>query len=455
MRRNILGIIVGLVLVLSVGAWGQLPIYEQWRQEYHIEANSISVVIPARTPINMEGFFASVQYYDRWYMGHGYYSYNVREYICHLDSSGIVWLRQIENYPRDGGIPGMPSNPLLLSDETIVVRNAQSEVMHYTLEGDSIGSFEILPDPWDHLSRGILLSTSRGFITASVLGVYSYTDSGVLLDSLVVPDLYSSFKDIEKISDNLFFVLCTPDSYTVTYVVDINLTVTQTDTVATGLFPVAVCNGSSGALFVTARNMLNDSLVLLRFSESGEFEYLRMFYDNQLLYIGSDFFSTTAGVLCVQVNRTNGLKHYQFYSEDLESLGTLTLHDDGHSSIADDDGGMLVSSWVGTHFFVTKFGTTPTPTNSTPALPNNIAVSVYPNPFNATTTFSFDLPGGTPVSLRIYDTTGLQVATVIDEFRDAGSYTTSFDASALASGVYFYRFDAWQFSHSGKLLLLK
>lgn len=219
-----------------------------------------------------------------------------------------------------------------------------------------------------------------GFITASVLGVYSYTDSGVLLDSLVVPDLYSSFKDIEKISDNLFFVLCTPDSYTVTYVVDINLTVTQTDTVATGLFPVAVCNGSSGALFVTARNMLNDSLVLLRFSESGEFEYLRMFYDNQLLYIGSDFFSTTAGVLCVQVNRTNGLKHYQFYSEDLESLGTLTLHDDGHSSIADDDGGMLVSSWVGTHFFVTKFGTTPTPTNSTPPSPTTSLSPSTPTP---------------------------------------------------------------------------
>jgi hypothetical protein len=64
----------------------------------------------------------------------------------------------------------------------------------------------------------------------------------------------------------------------------------------------------------------------------------------------------------------------------------------------------------------------------------------YPNPFNPTTTIEFDLPEAANVSLVIYNTLGQQVTTLFNnEAMDAGNQAVDFDASSLASGIYFYR----------------
>ncbi|HEY9165687.1 MAG TPA: T9SS type A sorting domain-containing protein [Candidatus Kryptonia bacterium] len=79
----------------------------------------------------------------------------------------------------------------------------------------------------------------------------------------------------------------------------------------------------------------------------------------------------------------------------------------------------------------------------------------YPNPFNPTTTISYNLQKAGHVTLKVYDVLGREVATLFDGFKTAGSHTTSFDASALASGVYFYRIVAGQFVSTKKMLLMK
>ena len=63
----------------------------------------------------------------------------------------------------------------------------------------------------------------------------------------------------------------------------------------------------------------------------------------------------------------------------------------------------------------------------------------YPNPFNPTTQISFQLPSNQSVELNVYDSTGRLVQTLLDGEKTAGSHTLQFDASNLASGVYFYR----------------
>lgn len=63
----------------------------------------------------------------------------------------------------------------------------------------------------------------------------------------------------------------------------------------------------------------------------------------------------------------------------------------------------------------------------------------YPNPFNPTTVLSFDLPESGLISLRIYDTLGRQVATLLHGEMAAGRHSVNFDASHLASGMYIYR----------------
>lgn len=79
----------------------------------------------------------------------------------------------------------------------------------------------------------------------------------------------------------------------------------------------------------------------------------------------------------------------------------------------------------------------------------------YPNPFNPTTTISFSIAENARVKLTIYDVLGKEVATLIDEFKNPGVYRYEFNASNLASGIYFYKLTANNFTALRKMMLLK
>ncbi len=79
----------------------------------------------------------------------------------------------------------------------------------------------------------------------------------------------------------------------------------------------------------------------------------------------------------------------------------------------------------------------------------------YPNPFNPSTTISFELARASHVSLSVFDITGREVASLLDETRSAGSYEIAFDGTTLPSGVYLYRLQTGEFSQTRKMLLLK
>jgi hypothetical protein len=79
----------------------------------------------------------------------------------------------------------------------------------------------------------------------------------------------------------------------------------------------------------------------------------------------------------------------------------------------------------------------------------------YPNPFNPTTVIEFALPVASHTSLKIFDVTGRLVATLVDESLTAGVHTVGFDAAKLASGVYFYKLVAADFSQTRKMVVLK
>ena len=79
----------------------------------------------------------------------------------------------------------------------------------------------------------------------------------------------------------------------------------------------------------------------------------------------------------------------------------------------------------------------------------------YPNPFNPSTQIQFALSKESHVKLEIYNALGERIATLVDETRQVGYYSERFDASNLASGLYFYRIQAGDFVDTKKLLLLK
>lgn len=79
----------------------------------------------------------------------------------------------------------------------------------------------------------------------------------------------------------------------------------------------------------------------------------------------------------------------------------------------------------------------------------------YPNPFNPNTVIKYSLADKNLVTVKIFDILGREVKSLINEVKDAGSYEVSFDASKLATGVYFYTIRSGNFTDTKKMLLVK
>jgi hypothetical protein len=79
----------------------------------------------------------------------------------------------------------------------------------------------------------------------------------------------------------------------------------------------------------------------------------------------------------------------------------------------------------------------------------------YPNPFNPSTAIKFELPKASQVTLGVYELLGREVSMLLNERRDAGIYEVKCAGLNLASGVYFYRLQAGDFTQTKRLLLLR
>lgn len=79
----------------------------------------------------------------------------------------------------------------------------------------------------------------------------------------------------------------------------------------------------------------------------------------------------------------------------------------------------------------------------------------YPNPFNPSTSIFFSIPSTDHVTLKVYDSLGREVKTLVDGTLPLGQHEVQFEASALPSGMYIYRLESGDFSASRTLMLIK
>ena len=79
----------------------------------------------------------------------------------------------------------------------------------------------------------------------------------------------------------------------------------------------------------------------------------------------------------------------------------------------------------------------------------------YPNPFNPYTTIGYQLPKASHVTLKVFNTLGQEVATLVDQDQEPGYKSLQLDASSMASGVYFFHIQAGNFISTKKLLVLR
>jgi len=79
----------------------------------------------------------------------------------------------------------------------------------------------------------------------------------------------------------------------------------------------------------------------------------------------------------------------------------------------------------------------------------------FPNPFNPATVINFSLPVSGFVKLKVFNALGKEVETLVNENLSTGSYSVSFNASALSGGIYFYKLETEKFSETKKMILIK
>ena len=88
--------------------------------------------------------------------------------------------------------------------------------------------------------------------------------------------------------------------------------------------------------------------------------------------------------------------------------------------------------------------------------PSNFSLSQnYPNPFNPATSIRFSIPQDGLVTMKVYNTLGQEVTTLVNEYINAGNHVVNFNAAGLTSGIYFYTITSNNFISTKKMLLLK
>ena len=163
------------------------------------------------------------------------------------------------------------------------------------------------------------------------------------------------------------------------------------------------------------------------------------------------------------------------FSPELDSIATTTYFGSSpldpqetrelslHVTAVNNDGSAHVQLQAGTfnnpndriivNFTATTIPVSVDTENSSP-LEYDLAQN-YPNPFNPSTRISYAVPETSPVTIKVYDLTGQEVAVLVNEVKEAGTYELIFDARNFASGVYIYRMIAGDFSSVRKMNLLK
>jgi len=79
----------------------------------------------------------------------------------------------------------------------------------------------------------------------------------------------------------------------------------------------------------------------------------------------------------------------------------------------------------------------------------------YPNPFNPVTTINFTLPKNNFTTFKVYDILGREIATLVNEIKESGTYSVIFNAERLPSGIYIYQIKSGNYIETRKMILNK
>lgn len=86
---------------------------------------------------------------------------------------------------------------------------------------------------------------------------------------------------------------------------------------------------------------------------------------------------------------------------------------------------------------------------------NNVNLENYPNPFNESTKIKYNVPNSSNVSIKLFDTNGIELKTLLNEQKNIGDYEFTFNSGDLQSGIYYYQVLMDNFKGAKKMLIIK
>ncbi|MBI5215286.1 MAG: T9SS type A sorting domain-containing protein [Ignavibacteriae bacterium] len=257
----------------------------------------------------------------------------------------------------------------------------------------------------------------------SIITIYNYKpDDSLMTGQFAVP----AFTDID--GDNDFDLFVGTSNGKIRLYRNNGNTMQFIDTLITSSFQSIDVGENAKPLFVDIDNDDDDDLFI------GNSEGKMFFFEND-----------GTGQFTERTNRyadIHGMKESAPAFADVDSDGDLDL--------------FVGTSKGGLQFYRNAKPVGVDESNREPQTPNQIMLfQNYPNPFNPSTNFGFRIANFGLVTLKIFDVLGREVAIVVNETKQAGNYSVSWDASGLPSGVYIYRLSTGQKVLSKKLLLVR
>lgn len=190
-----------------------------------------------------------------------------------------------------------------------------------------------------------------------------------------------------------------------------------------------------------------------------------LIFKHQLRAVEGDSFYTFNGLYKIKVHQSTAnwfghltsVKRFDWYTGSDTWYGSYVFAMDfGLVEVLLDWVPPLSSVVIGCNIDSNNYGSLVYVTDFNNDLPYSIILMQnFPNPFNSTTRIDFQIPKESYVFLKVFDCLGNEIKILVSEIKKEGSYTVNFDASNLATGMYFYQLNADNFFSTKKMLLLK
>jgi photosystem II stability/assembly factor-like uncharacterized protein len=208
-----------------------------------------------------------------------------------------------------------------------------------------------------------------------------------------------------------------------------------------------------GVCFVDASKgtVVGSNGIILRTTNAGS-NWLSQVSGTTKLLRGVSFsdenYGTAVGDSGTILRTTNGGNNWiSQNSGTLHQLNAVSFTDQNNGTIVGNNG-IILHTTNGGVSFVREITDEELPTDF-------VLYQNYPNPFNPTTSIKFTIANLRFTILKVYNVLGKEVATLVNEELPAGEYEIEFNASTLASGIYFYELSAGKFSETKKMVLLR